>query len=807
MSTAASYVPTPACGSIYNDLNSGASYQVHCSEDNSEPSFETVPVTSGGFGVCFSACDGTPSCVGFTYYGIDSGSCYLKASQGTYLPSSENMISCFKILATVAAPSHSYANYSIGTYYSTMEISIGSSSTVPVAVTTSMVKSGSSPSCLTDTSMICDNGDALSECSSSSGNTYDLTCGIEYEGSVIFTPNMRKRANEPTFQACQMLCDDITGCLALNYEGTNCTLLSAVTGISYVPGAVGASLVPPSSTTSGSVFFSAVAATQTPQCPGSAGEIYTDSAGTLYGIGCYTEYTGNDIGSPISESSFVACLPYCDIISGCVGVEFDVLYNLCYLKSSFAGLQSSNTSLIYGMRNRAAPGLPTYTVTPTDTSTTCKRRFCTDERFANMLFLALATGATITVQPTTTIISIVPPGGYYTSGPSGSYYVYTSAPTGSMSAINGSGSGSGSGPACLCYTCALTPTLVTGSTCGQGGLGGAAPGPPTGSGSGGSKCTPRPGIGVTTFFSTQTITSCGMPAVCPASGYVIGGNATQSGATVVTTTDMSGHTVTYTQIPTSPGGGGNDENGGNGGGGSGGNGGGGYGGTPTTTATGNAVLPTCPYSNNVEFTSPMGMQYNIFCNELFTDIVLDTQTQSSLAGCISACDMYNTMSFMVASPCMGVSWYSMQSTDNCLLKTGYTGVYQRGVDSARLMSPYTGPGGGGNGTGPGGNGGGGDSGIGSMTAPPIVITYVTGGSTIVTSYVTGGSTIVTGGSTYVTGASTVVSTYVGGGSTVVQTVSGGGGGGGGSGGTATNGSGGGGKPGTGRGTGAGEGVV
>ena len=402
----------------------------------------------------------------------------------------------------------------------------------------------------------------------------------------------------------------------------------------------------------------------------------------------------------------------------------------------------------------------------------------------------------MTVIPITTVTSVVPPGGHYTTGSSSSYYVFTTAPTASSSAINGSDSGAGGGDACLCHTCALTPTVVPGAPCGSssGDGGGVGPGGPGGPGSG--ICTPRPGTGTTTFFTTHTITHCGMPAVCPAPGYVIGGNATQSGATVVTTTDKSGHTVTYTQIPTGPSGGGNR-------GGPGSVPGGGLGtGTGTggvTVTTTNTALPTCPYSNNVQFTSPMGMIYDILCNDYFTDATLDTQTQGSLGSCIAACDMFNTISFMIASPCRGVSWYSGRTSDNCELKEGTSGVYREGIHSARLRTPYGGPSGG-NGTGGGGSGPGGGgltTVIGSMTAPPIVTTYVTGGSTIV--------------STYITGGSTVVSTYVTGGSTVVQTVTGGGGGGGngpggggGSGGTGPGGGGGGGGGGTGPGSGAGK---
>ncbi len=419
--------------------------------------------------------------------------------------------------------------------------------------------------------------------------------------------------------------------------------------------------------------------------------------------------------------------------------------------------------------------------------------------------LALTSGATITVIPTTTVVSTVPPGGSYSSGSSGSYYVYTSDPTGSSSMT--SGDSTGGGGATLCYTCCLTPTVITGGSTG-GPTGGNGDIPMTGTSRWSDELsmttmttsstlrrsktfpppitksetladsfdhrsgTPQPAIGTTVLFTTHTITSC-IPAVCPASGYIIGGNPTQSGATIVTTTDNNGHTVTYTQIPTGSGNGGVT---------------GGNGGTAPPT---NTELPTCPKSNNADFTSPMGMIYQVMCDTYFTDDSLDTQTQDSLASCVASCDMYNIMSFMISSPCLGVSWYSNRKQENCELKAGNSGIYQRRVDSARLKTPYTGPTGG-NGTNPGNggvsSGGSGITATGSMTAPPVVTTFVTGGSTIVTggsTVVTGGSTILTGGSTIVVGGSTYVtggSTYVSGGSTVVQTVTGGSGGNGGNGG-------------------------
>lgn len=326
------------------------------------------------------------------------------------------------------------------------------------------------------------------------------------------------------------------------------------------------------------------------------------------------------------------------------------------------------------------------------------------------------------MQPTTTLVSFLPPGsalppgGTWTSGSSGLFYVSSSIPT-----PTGNVPVNDTGDACICYTCALTPTVVLGCTNGpapDGGSGNTISPPSYGSvfPTPRAMCTPLPGTGTTTMFATTTITSCGVAGICPAPGYNFGGgNTTRSGDVVVTTTDKNGNSVTFTQVPNNP---------------TTTSRGGGYGGPPATTpGIGENLLPTCPYADNTMFTSPMGQLYKVACNLLFTNDVLDTKTVPSLATCISLCDMYNTLSFMIASPCLGVSWRSGQGTDNCLLKTGSTGIYQEGVWSAQLTTPYQGPGGV-NGTGPGGNGDG-PGGVSTVTAPPVVSTYVSNGNTIV----------------------------------------------------------------------------
>ncbi|KAK0906142.1 hypothetical protein LTR91_008630 [Friedmanniomyces endolithicus] len=104
--TATSYnsVPTPACNSSYIDPRNGNVYTVYCRADNSAATFMTVPVSSGGFGMCFAACDAAQSCAGFTFIGGDSGMCDLKNVTGSFISAGSDTISCFITLIYGQAP-------------------------------------------------------------------------------------------------------------------------------------------------------------------------------------------------------------------------------------------------------------------------------------------------------------------------------------------------------------------------------------------------------------------------------------------------------------------------------------------------------------------------------------------------------------------------------------------------------------------------------------------------------------------------------------------------------------------------------
>ncbi|GAB7326726.1 hypothetical protein MBLNU13_g10678t1 [Cladosporium sp. NU13] len=100
----------PSCprgnGTTYSD-NNNIAYVVRCNSDNSDPSYDNVQVSIGGYAQCFSTCSISGDCAGFTYVGLDGGTCYLKAkmSNDTYVAKSgNNYVSCAKIDPNASAP-------------------------------------------------------------------------------------------------------------------------------------------------------------------------------------------------------------------------------------------------------------------------------------------------------------------------------------------------------------------------------------------------------------------------------------------------------------------------------------------------------------------------------------------------------------------------------------------------------------------------------------------------------------------------------------------------------------------------------
>ena len=368
----------------------------------------------------------------------------------------------------------------------------------------------------------------------------------------------------------------------------------------------------------------------------------------------------------------------------------------------------------------------TLTIAPTHTTT-----------------LSLGPDATITEQPITTLFQNLPAGGSLTSVANGSstdsYYVYA---TYASSLDLGSG-----GAISLCYDCCLWPCVASGM-----------PAKPTGepnrlaelgavnrlglaagrAGIGAGRAvttwpaicpTVWPGTGTTTVYTTHTLTRCDEQPVCPNPGWGIIGQPNSTtveypGASTVYTTNANG-TTSFVVIPTT-----------------------------TTTSAGISIppsmtagptsgvatsgasstpggsssvpgaassilpssiitpaasspasltsppttLPTCPYSDGATFTNYYGSQFLIRCGVIFTDTLLDTQTQTQLSDCITACDKHNRDNIGGAR-CAGASWVSGRETDNCLLFDGATPSPQPGTWSAELIADVPTPPDGGDGSG------------------------------------------------------------------------------------------------------------
>ncbi|KAK3639348.1 hypothetical protein LTR56_012516 [Elasticomyces elasticus] len=364
-STTSTYnsIPTPACNSSYIDPRNGNVYGVHCRSDNSAPTFMTVPVSSGGFGMCFAACDAQKTCAGFTFIGEDSnngdsGVCDLKSTTGSYASAGNNVVSCFITFMYGGSPPGGYNTSRLST-------SLGSSTTQPIttiSTASSASTSSSAPPCPSSTTTIC-GSTQQTFCSSNNGATYNVTCGFVYTGTILnpATPGYSKRqSTEPTYQACTNLCDATTGCIAFNYVGTSCTLLGSVTGTFSVPGAIAGSQVsPPTTSAGGAPGYSLTASTSIPSAmvtPTTTGESSTSLSSSTY-----FAY------SPSNSMNSIEGLPYASTCKPTPGTGTTTVFTTHTITSCGVPMTCPNSG--YGViggtaATSSAGSAVTYTVVP-----------------------------------------------------------------------------------------------------------------------------------------------------------------------------------------------------------------------------------------------------------------------------------------------------------------------------------------------------------------------------------------------------------------------------------------------------------
>jgi len=168
-----------------------------------------------------------------------------------------------------------------------------------------------------------------------------MECGYAYTGTEIDTDDVYGkrdvffgRAIEPTYQDCLNLCDSYPSCVALNYQGMNCTLLSSVSGTTPNSDNVGAAFIQPAATaTSHAVAPSTVVAygastTSTSTLAGYAGSNTSTSASgnaiqsfptTNSGLVpmTMTNLSAYQLSTPItSQSAAIQTVTTCEFIPG-----------------------------------------------------------------------------------------------------------------------------------------------------------------------------------------------------------------------------------------------------------------------------------------------------------------------------------------------------------------------------------------------------------------------------------------------------------------------------------------------------------
>jgi hypothetical protein len=233
-------------------------------------------------------------------------------------------------------------------------------------------------------------------------------CGIVYTGTEIpddqivrlkNATRIAKRFSSPDFGGCQSACNNTDGCIALNYDDTECTLFSAVDGTSLQPGAVSAAQVD-----------DAPMGEDEPTCPESNGMVYTDTNAVNYTVSCSYRYDGSNI-NVVSADTFSDCLPWCDAASNCVGVQYDTDSGICYLKSFFAQPGFDTTgSFIVGMKAVVAPVSPAsssaFSSTPSSIASSSEVPLSSAAGPTVTTTTGVTTtGATVTVEPAVTVTS------------------------------------------------------------------------------------------------------------------------------------------------------------------------------------------------------------------------------------------------------------------------------------------------------------------------------------------------------------------------------------------------------------------
>ncbi|GAB1743163.1 hypothetical protein NU219Hw_g9019t1 [Hortaea werneckii] len=288
-------------------------------------------------------------CAGFTYSGdANSGNCYLKSAEGTYVPAGGNLVSAFRVGGPPSGGTPS------------------SSSMGPV----------STPNGGSCSALAAQNGTFTDE----NGNTYQVRCGYDYPGPNLAT------AGVSSYSKCFAACDAVKSCVSFSYLGGSgggtCYLKGYTTGAPS-SGADGAQLISgPSGPSSGSPTQSSTAGTSVASETGTQsessstatstatpvsascqqlGDEYTDASNRTYTVQCGFDHQGGDLKA-VNSNSFQGCFPQCDATAGCVGFAYvgGSGPGTCYLKNQVT-TGNTNSNVDFAFTNTTSSSTSTQT--------------------------------------------------------------------------------------------------------------------------------------------------------------------------------------------------------------------------------------------------------------------------------------------------------------------------------------------------------------------------------------------------------------------------------------------------------------
>ncbi|CAD0113170.1 unnamed protein product, partial [Aureobasidium uvarum] len=657
----------PYDGKTYTDYN-GQNYTINCGYDLTGQNLNGNGQSVSSFEACIELCDSTAGCGGVTHVGGNgAGTCILKTGQGSLVYDGHTFVA---VLASISSKASSTVSAAASSTTSLSSTPPKTATLRPTAQATTCPEANNNV--YVDENVV----------------DYNVYCSSDTDASTFNDTTI----GSGRFTACFTICDVTPDCVGFTFEG-------ASAGTCHFKNQFGNVLSAPSNfvvafLSSGQNLTSNVSSVaSTSSITVSTSVLPSLSASTSSVLASSVQ--SSTLGSSAPATSMTASsASRCDI-------DTDSIYTANIKLQLRLSIKQLNYFLSFIVRCISGGDIssPYRAASILDCLPSC-------DVTSGCIGVVYDTGTSSCQMKSTFTGTQVPGANFMIAARAGATDPGLSSSSSLVSSTSTPGASLSS--ASISSSATITITTLTG--------GGTYESPPVASATGGACSTPASGsVGTTTVFTTETVTACPTPGMCPQEGFGWGGTLFGSN---FSSFSMAPQTIS---------------------GGMGSIGNGGSGGSPTSTvivtgsapSNGASAVPVCPGSNGNIFTDSLGQVYEIGCGRLITDETISTSNVSSLTSCIDACDMYNIQNFNSPSGCLGVSFYRGLAAGNCELKTGSTNVTSPDADSARLLSRAVDPG---NSTaGNGGTGGNGDYGSGSVvgtftvSAPGGVTTVLGGG--------------------------------------------------------------------------------